>query len=250
MNYIINADDFGRTPTVNQAIVEGFRNGALDRTTIMVNMPFFEEAVLLSEKYNFKSKVGLHINLTSGMPLTQGIRKCPRLCHENGVFNGKIFSDKHIQLFLNRSERKAVKEELRAQIDLFLKNGFTLLHADSHGHIHTFPLLCATVLKVLRKNNFVSVRISLNLKNNQKNFAIYKTVINSKLNRFNKPHHQQYAYFAPFREMKIFSLKIKNTTGQSEIMLHPNIFDGDIQIGQGLHYNDLLEWKFQNKEQL
>ena len=61
MEYIINADDFGRTDTVNIAIVEGFKNGCLNSTTIMVNMPYFEEAVHLADMYNFKNKVGLQL---------------------------------------------------------------------------------------------------------------------------------------------------------------------------------------------
>ena len=35
---IINADDFGYSSQVNEAVAECFRTGVINRTTIMVNM--------------------------------------------------------------------------------------------------------------------------------------------------------------------------------------------------------------------
>ena len=45
----VNADDFGLSHEVNMAIVEAFKKGLINNTTIMVNMPGFEEAVRLAE---------------------------------------------------------------------------------------------------------------------------------------------------------------------------------------------------------
>ena len=39
-NIIINADDFGLNHEVNVAIIELLKSGRIDRTTVMVNMPF------------------------------------------------------------------------------------------------------------------------------------------------------------------------------------------------------------------
>ena len=36
---IVNADDFGLTPLVNQSIVQAYQNGIVTSTTVMVNLP-------------------------------------------------------------------------------------------------------------------------------------------------------------------------------------------------------------------
>ncbi len=240
MTYIFNADDFGRTDSVNRAIVEGFKNGCLTRTTIMVNMPYFEEAIRLAEMYNFKNRVGLHINLTSGRPLTEEIRKCKGFCTEDGNFNGVIFKNKRLQFFLSPKEKKAVKKEIDAQIEKYLKCGFIQKHADSHGHIHTFPSVINLILRELEKFKFETVRISLNVPV-KKIKKIYKIFLNWKLNEFNCRRGEKCNYFGAFREIRAFLSR--KESGMTEIMLHPNIWEGDVQIGQGLHYQDIIEWK-------
>lgn len=244
MKYIFNADDFGRTETVNKAIVEGFCNGCLDRTTIMVNMPFFEEAIQLSEQYGFKDKVGLHINLTSGEPLTETIKQCPNFCTDQ-YFNGRIFRSRELQMVLSLEEQRALRLEIDEQIKKFFDMGFHLLHADSHGHVHTFPSVLPIVLSVLKQNGMKTTRLSLNvdivfIK------KIYKSILNSIIRRYSF-ECLEYRYFGAFREVKKKSSQLNRKSGITEVMLHPNIFDGDMQIGQGMHYNDILVWKKENK---
>ena len=42
---IVNADDFGASPSVNQAIDYAFKNGIINKATLMVNMPHVQDAV-------------------------------------------------------------------------------------------------------------------------------------------------------------------------------------------------------------
>jgi len=239
MEYIFNADDFGRTETVNIAIVEGFKKGYLDRTTIMVNMPFFEEAVKLSEEYGFKDKVGLHINLTSGVPLTEDVKKCPRFYNVGtGCFNSKIFGDRKMQFFLSKMEKKAIAKEIDAQIEKYLKYGFDLYHADSHGHVHTFPAVLGIVLKELRKYDFHSLRIAINLSGSQIK-KIYKFFLNKIINRFNRKHDCVCDYFEACGIVIENSVYINNKRGKCEVMLHPNIYDGELRLEDGYFYKDL-----------
>ena len=60
MKVIINADDFGMSRTVNQAIVDGYNNGILTSTCIMANMPSFEDAI---RKLKDIEGIGLGIHL-------------------------------------------------------------------------------------------------------------------------------------------------------------------------------------------
>ena len=45
MRYIVNADDFGRNSRANQRINECFQNNKISSTTVMANMPGFDEAI-------------------------------------------------------------------------------------------------------------------------------------------------------------------------------------------------------------
>ena len=66
---IVNADDFGMSAEANRAIVEAFENNVISSTTLMTNMPGFEEACELAHRRRLLGKIGLHLNLTSGYPL-------------------------------------------------------------------------------------------------------------------------------------------------------------------------------------
>src|SRR5437868_399786 len=62
---IVNADDFGLSPSVNQAVVRAHRDGILTSASLMVNEPAFEEAVTLARQ-NPHLGVGLHLTLLCG----------------------------------------------------------------------------------------------------------------------------------------------------------------------------------------
>ncbi len=236
MKYIINADDFGRTETVNKAITEGFKNGFLNRTTIMVNMDNFNEAVELSKKFGFFNKVGLHINILSGTPLTDKIKIFPIFCDSYGNFNGAIFKKHFPRLFISKRAKNALYDEILAQISLYKKAGFTLMHADSHGHTHTFLSILGVFKKALKKEKFSSLRISANVHGSFLR-RVYKKFLNYIINKFNISN--KYLYFDSLVEILEDFKSINSKDGVCEIMLHPNIFNGEIQIGQSKGYKDI-----------
>ena len=47
---IVNADDFGRSASINQAVVRAHQEGILTTASLMVNEPAFEEAVALARE--------------------------------------------------------------------------------------------------------------------------------------------------------------------------------------------------------
>lgn len=239
MKYLINADDYGRSPYTNKAISEGFENGLLDRTSIIVNKDFLNEAVEMAKEKSFFDKIGLHFNLIDGFPLTDEIRSIASFCDEKGKFNGKIFKSRRIKLFLFPSEIRAVYKELNAQIDKFFLNGFTLMHFDSHGHIHTFPSLVFICLFVISKRGFKSVRLSLNYSaKGIKRF--FKIIVNLFLNGLNKKNGRKVKYFDSVQEaIKSFE-KIKGEKGIFEVMVHPDYRDRiHAQIETDCYYPDL-----------
>lgn len=63
---IVNADDFGASPSINQAIDYAFKEGIINRATLMVNMPYAQDAVQLAIDGGYIDKIGLHLCLDTG----------------------------------------------------------------------------------------------------------------------------------------------------------------------------------------
>lgn len=78
-NVIINADDFGLSEGINKGIVKAFRDGLLTSTSLMVNMPGFEDAISLIRE-NPDLSLGIHINIIRGKPV------CPSVMHYHNPY--------------------------------------------------------------------------------------------------------------------------------------------------------------------
>lgn len=140
---IINADDFGLSPCVNEGIVKAHRDGILTSATLMANTPGFEQAVGLA-KDNPRLGVGLHLNIVRGFPLTPPDR-IPTLVGRDGRFPtsaGKVIRN----LMLGRVAPADLERELRAQIERALKAGVRLSHFDSEKNLHVIPAFFRAVL--------------------------------------------------------------------------------------------------------
>src|SRR5258706_13042294 len=62
---IVNADDFGRSRSINQAVIRAHKEGILTTASLMVNEPAFAEAVELA-KANPTLGIGLHLTHLCG----------------------------------------------------------------------------------------------------------------------------------------------------------------------------------------
>ena len=80
---ILNADDFGFTQGVNDAIFELVEKKALYATNIMMNMPYVEQIVQLMNTPNIS--IGIHLNITQGHPLMSP-NEIPSLVDTKGEF--------------------------------------------------------------------------------------------------------------------------------------------------------------------
>jgi predicted glycoside hydrolase/deacetylase ChbG (UPF0249 family) len=135
MKIIINADDFGLTSGVNQAIIECHKAGSLSSTTLMVNTKATTEAAALAKAHPHLG-VGLHFNLTLGTPICDP-NEVPSLVNNKGQFFSR--TDFELRMLLGRLHKKEIQKELQAQFDCFMDMGLKMTHIDSHQHVHLFP---------------------------------------------------------------------------------------------------------------
>lgn len=156
---VVNADDFGLNSSVNKAIADAFRQRLISSTTIITNMPGFGEACEIAETNKLQDRIGVHLNLMEGQPLTEGIRGCKRFCSESGIFNGCL-EGKHFNF--SPVEKKAVLAELKAQIELCEMHGITPTHMDSHHHFHTSVAFLPIIIKLARMKGISAIRLNNN----------------------------------------------------------------------------------------
>lgn len=160
MKIIINADDFGYSAGTNHGIERALERGLISSTTMLPNMSGFEEAVILAKQQKFNGRVGIHLNLFEGRPLTEEMRACKIFCDNNGNFHGKKIKF-YAPLLINS---KIIYNELFAQITKLINAGIKPTHLDSHGHIHTNFFIGNIVIKLAKQFNISSIRISSNLR--------------------------------------------------------------------------------------
>ncbi len=152
---IINADDFGLSPSVNEGIVKAHRDGILTSATLMANTPGFEQAVALSRE-NPKLGVGLHLNIVRGFPVSKP-ESIPSLLAPDGRFPasaGKVIKG----LYGRRIKAADLERELRAQVEKALKAGVKISHFDSEKNLHVIPPFFRLVLRLGQEYGIKKVR--------------------------------------------------------------------------------------------
>lgn len=211
-NIIINADDFGQTESCTLAIAKAFNENLISSTTACANGEYVEQAYKLACDNNFTDKIGIHINLTEGKPLTDGIKNDAFFC-ENGEFHGRINRLKKptkMQLF-------ELKEEITAQVERLKEIGFNITHADSHHHIHTCLFFENTIKEVLFSYGINKIRLHRNLGD----IKFYKKIIKRLYN--NKLHKQGFITTDKMGSMEdIKKYPEAASRGVCEIMVHPD----------------------------
>lgn len=226
MDYIVNADDFGRSEEINRAICEGFSKGYINRTTIMVNMPYADQAVELAKANGFFDKVGLHINLTAGRPLTDGIKNNPLVCDKDGCFHAAFARSTKYRLYMDEQTVNQFAEEIGQQLEKYKEYGFTLWHVDSHHHVHTNYPVYRALKKLALRYHFSSIRISRNMYSGGSLFnKIYKYIYNSRICKLCDEVSDLFGSYTDFCDYKNQGLINESANKKVEIMVHPE-YDG------------------------
>lgn len=144
MKLILNADDFGLSPSINKGIVECFEKGLISSATMMMNTPYTEEAIELAKKHNLKN-IGIHLNLTYGKSVLPK-SEVPSLVDENGTFH-------YVCMLGYYTQYLDAKKELKAQIEKFLASGLTPTHLDHHHYFNEIPNILKAYLELAQEYN-------------------------------------------------------------------------------------------------
>jgi hopanoid biosynthesis associated protein HpnK len=133
---IVNADDFGRSASINQAVSRAHGEGILTSASLMVNEPAFAEAVALARE-SPQLGVGLHLTLLSGHSALPPER-IPGLVNARQEFPHNPASAGFRYFFL-RGLREQLRQEIHAQFEKFRATRLCLDHVNGHLHLHLHP---------------------------------------------------------------------------------------------------------------
>lgn len=226
-NLIINADDFGYSAEINEAIVECFKRGIINSTTIMINMPYFKEALILADKHGFKDKVGIHINLTEGKPLTN--LDGTGLVDQNGYFLRDKMENPLI--FFSPTLKRKIKSEILEQYRTLLQHELNPSHIDSHQHVHHLPWIAPLFFSLAFKEK---KRLRLRKTKLRKN--LFKTFYTFMFNKRLKKNGINFSdLFGNVEYYRNYIKKHKVIHKTFEIMVHPGFYHGTLidRFGSG-----------------
>lgn len=153
---LVNADDFGRHPLINQAVAQCVERGCLRSATLMPGGKAFNDAVDTALAHP-ELGVGIHFTLVNGYPVLSP-DEIPSLVTENGVFYDDYIH--FVKRFLaGKVHMEDVRRELAAQAEKMTRTGLSLTHVDSHQHMHVLPGIFSTVLDIAEAIHIDAVRI-------------------------------------------------------------------------------------------
>jgi chitin disaccharide deacetylase len=152
---IVNADDYNTDSRRNRGILQAARDGLVSSVSAIANLPG-EDGALAELKQVMGTRIGIHLNLTSGRPLVSGLKT---LTNEAGFFYDRQTAWRKA---LRRAfDAKEVEEEFAAQIERLLASGIAPDHIDGNNHLHVFPGIAQAAALLARRYGITAIRLPL-----------------------------------------------------------------------------------------
>ena len=218
---MVNADDFGFTPDVNEGIHEAHCHGILTAATIMANGEAFDHAAAIARQAPGLD-IGCHLVLVGGHSLVTGA-EFPRTVAQllRAIALG------HLRIY----------DELRAQIMRIVQAGLAPTHLDTHKHTHLAPPVLEAVARLGEEFGIRWVRRPMDfpLSAPRGTATAVKQLTSAALQAFRRPFHRVLErhhchttdHFAGFRitgrlrTEELLEVIRAIPEGSTELMCHP-----------------------------
>lgn len=223
MNFIVTADDFGMSSSVNGAIVRAIALGHASHTSVLATSDGLEAASELARSNGFADRVGLHLDLSWGVPLTDAVRRSSRFCRD-GRFTP--LSRGRTLVPLSGDERRAIAGEVGAQIERARRCGLAIRHLDSHQHSHIAPNIATVVAAAAKALSIERVRLARVVPQASLVSGVFKRCYNGWLRRRGLT---TMSHFGTVDEL-IDLAERGRLTGPFEAMIHPTLDDRHVVI--------------------
>jgi hopanoid biosynthesis associated protein HpnK len=153
---IVTADDFGLHESVNEAVDQASRAGALNAASLMVTARATKDAIRRARLLP-NLRVGLHVVLADGWS-TLDAQLIPDVADPSGHMPGDMFR-RGVRFFFKPGARRQIEAEVRAQFAAFARTGLALDHVNVHKHFHLHPTILGILLKVGSEYGMPAMRV-------------------------------------------------------------------------------------------
>lgn len=214
---IVNADDFGIAPDVNRAIIDAFEQGLVSSTTMLTTTGAFEDALQLAHDHRIQNKIGAHLCLTEGVPLSEESHHFPFLFNGNMNFRERIFR----LYYPTRELRRIIYQEFNQQIIKLIEKQIPISHIDTHHQLHDIHGIQMIIMDLMKRHRIPKIRI---LNNMERAGWSLKTAYRQ---QSNKKFFRKNIHFSDYMgSQKDFLIAMKSRkklfSGKTiEIMVHP-----------------------------
>jgi predicted glycoside hydrolase/deacetylase ChbG (UPF0249 family) len=243
---IVNADDFGLSPAVNDGILEAHAAGTVTSTSVMVHCAGWDAAGA-GLRGAPGLGVGLHFNLLVGVPLLAAATLVDR---RTGRF--LPLAALTARALTGRIDRDEVEAECDAQVRAVEALGARVTHIDSHRHTHALPGVRRAVARVAARHN-------LPLRRPVESHRWFPTDVSSQLHRgvigwswrvtsLTAPHTRAPGAFigVSMQGGDRFDAQLRRVlerlpAGSVELMVHPGRVDDALQAADAYTWQRKLE---------
>ena len=123
INVIVNADDYGLMEVIDRGIIDGIKKRRVSSVSVMMNFPHSKESlktlirILVEEKLLDEVGVGIHLNISTGSPLSGDKNLIKSIIDENDNF----YDIKKIKGRYKKFSPYEIQHELVEQIENFIE---------------------------------------------------------------------------------------------------------------------------------
>ncbi|MBV8343398.1 MAG: hopanoid biosynthesis-associated protein HpnK [Candidatus Eremiobacteraeota bacterium] len=218
---VLNADDFGIAPEVNEAVEQAHRTGLLRAASLMVGAPAAHDAIERARRMPGLA-VGLHVVLVNGRPVLPPER-IPALVDERGRFLTDLVGA-GIRFFFRPGVRAQLAAEIRAQFQRFGETGLPLDHVDAQSHMHVHPTVFGLIMRIGRAHGMRAVRIPREPFGTTRSIAPWLALMRARARRAGVAYND-YAFgvteAGALTEERVLRLLDRLPDGVTEIFFHP-----------------------------
>jgi chitin disaccharide deacetylase len=146
---IVNADDLGIHPRINEGILSAYRHGILTSCTMLMTTAYLAQTVRDYVRPKLLP-IGIHLSLTLGKAVAPR-GEVADLIDADG--NLKLAADRLVLASFKGDRGSAllrqIQREFEAQLAMARDHGLQPTHADSHQHVHMNPMVFRLVEQLL-----------------------------------------------------------------------------------------------------
>ncbi len=156
-NLIVNADDFGLNPYINEGIIKGHVEGLITSASLMCSADGFYDAVSLAKDFP-KLGLGVHLTLVGNVKPVLPLERVSTLVNKDGVFFDN-YTQFAVRLYSGMISKKQIRDELSAQINKAILEKINITHLDSHQHVHVLPGMQDLVVELAKRYDIKAIRV-------------------------------------------------------------------------------------------